>query len=92
MVAKTPVELAVFSSPAEGRYPARLIPPAEVGQETRGKGTNMRHVRNILPDAAPAETLLVVEVITPGGHWSNYPPHKHDTDDPPRETYLRDLP
>jgi 5-deoxy-glucuronate isomerase len=90
VVAKTPVELAVCSSPAEGRYPARLIPPAEVGAETRGKGTNTRHVRNILPDTAAAETLLVVEVITPGGHWSSYPPHKHDTDAPPRETYLEE--
>jgi 5-deoxy-glucuronate isomerase len=90
LVAKSPVELAICSSPAEGRFPARLIPPSEVGQETRGKGTNTRYVRNILPDTAPAESLLVVEVITPGGHWSSYPPHKHDTDDPPRETYLEE--
>ena len=90
VVAKTPVELAVCSSPAEGRLPARLIPPTDVGQETRGKGTNTRYVRNILPDSAAAETLLVVEVITPGGNWSSYPPHKHDTDAPPRETYLEE--
>ena len=37
-----------------------------------------------------AESLLVTEVITPRGHWSSYPPHKHDTDDPPRETYLEE--
>ena len=90
VVAKTPVELAVCSSPAEGKLPARLIPPGEVGQETRGKGTNTRTVHNILPDTAAAETLLVVEVITPGGNWSSYPPHKHDTDDAPRETYLEE--
>jgi 5-deoxy-glucuronate isomerase len=29
-------------------------------------------------------------VITPGGHWSSYPPHKHDRDDFPRETYLEE--
>ena len=83
-------ELAVCSSPAQGTLPPRLIPPGEVGQETRGQGTNTRYVRNILPDTAGAETLLVVEVITPGGHWSSYPPHKHDVDDPPRETYLEE--
>jgi 5-deoxy-glucuronate isomerase len=88
--ATTPVELAVCTSPADGKLPPRLIPPEEVGQETRGKGTNTRYVRNILPDSAAAETLLVVEVITPGGHWSSYPPHKHDTDDAPRETYLEE--
>ena len=83
-------ELAVCTAPAEGRLPPRLIGPSEVGQETRGQGTNTRYVRNILPDTAQAESLLVVEVVTPGGHWSSYPPHKHDTDDPPRETYLEE--
>jgi 5-deoxy-glucuronate isomerase len=44
-----------------------------------------------LPDSSPhAETLLVVEVITPGGNWSSYPPHKHDTDAFPKETYLEE--
>ena len=38
----------------------------------------------------PAESLLVTEVVTPAGHWSSYPPHKHDVDDPPRETYLEE--
>lgn len=85
-------ELAVCSSPSKGGYPARLIPPSEVGEETRGSGANTRHVRDILPDTSPhAETLLVVEVITPGGNWSSYPPHKHDTDDFPRETYLEEI-
>jgi 5-deoxy-glucuronate isomerase len=84
-------ELAVCSAPGTGKLPARLIPSEEVGEETRGKGTNIRHVRNILPDSSPhAENLLVVEVITPGGHWSSYPPHKHDVDDFPRETYLEE--
>ena len=91
VTAQTPVELAVCSAPAEGRLPPRLIRPEDVVLETRGKGTNTRHVRNILPDTSPhAESLLVVEVITPGGHWSSYPPHKHDVADPPRETYLEE--
>jgi 5-deoxy-glucuronate isomerase len=38
----------------------------------------------------PAESLLVTEVVTPRGHWSSYPPHKHDTDDPPNETQLEE--
>jgi 5-deoxy-glucuronate isomerase len=90
VTAETPVELAVCSAPAEGKLPARVIPPVEVGQETRGKGTNTRYVRNILPVGKEAESLLVVEVITPGGNWSSYPPHKHDTNDPPRETLLEE--
>ena len=57
------------------------IKPDDLTVEDRGKGTNLRHVVNILPETDPtAESLLVVEVITPGGHWSSYPPHKHDRD------------
>ena len=78
VVAETGCELAVCSAPAEGRLPPRLIPPDEVGEEVRGSGTNTRYVRNVLPDSSPAEWLQVVEVVTPGGHWSSYPPHKHD--------------
>ncbi len=90
VTAETDCELAVCSAPAGGALPARLIPPEAVGNETRGQGTNTRHVRNILPETAEAESLLVVEVVTPGGNWSSYPPHKHDTDDPPHETYLEE--
>jgi 5-deoxy-glucuronate isomerase len=88
--AGTEAEVAICASPATGKLPARVIPPSEVGEEVRGKGTNTRYVRNILPDTAVAESLLVVEVITPGGNWSSYPPHKHDVNDPPRETYLEE--
>jgi 5-deoxy-glucuronate isomerase len=72
-------EVAVCSAPARGGVAARVIRPEEVGEEVRGTGTNTRTVRNVLPASAPAESLLVVEVLTPGGHWSSYPPHKHDS-------------
>jgi 5-deoxy-glucuronate isomerase len=88
-------ELAVGSAPAEGRLAPRLIGPEEVGEETRGIGTNTRYIRNVLPASAPAECLQVVEVVTPGGHWSSYPPHKHDSDRPGEtrleETYYHRL-
>jgi 5-deoxy-glucuronate isomerase len=74
----TACELAVGSAPAEGRYGPRLIRPEDVKEEVRGTGTNTRYVYDILPESAAAESLLVVEVRTPGGHWSSYPPHKHD--------------
>jgi len=59
-------------------------------RETRGKGTNTRLVRNILPETKAADGLLVVEVITPGGHWSSYPPHKHDSAADGEETALEE--
>ena len=89
VTAESNCELAVGSAPAEGRLAPRLIGPEEVGEETRGIGTNTRYIRNVLPASAPAESLQVVEVVTPGGHWSSYPPHKHDSDRP-GETQLEE--
>jgi 5-deoxy-glucuronate isomerase len=83
-------EIALCSAPATGKLPARVIPPEAVETLTRGKGSNLRHIRNILPETAEAESLLVVEVVTPPGHWSSYPPHKHDQDDLPRESLLEE--
>jgi 5-deoxy-glucuronate isomerase len=88
--AVTNCEVALCSAPATGKLKPRVITPSEVGTLTRGKGSNARHVRNVLPENADAESLLVVEVITPGGNWSSYPPHKHDRDALPDECYLEE--
>jgi 5-deoxy-glucuronate isomerase len=78
LVAQTDAEVAVCAAPASGRYQPRVIRPSDIDEEVRGSGTNTRYVRNILPETREAERLLVAEVVTPGGHWSSYPPHKHD--------------
>jgi 5-deoxy-glucuronate isomerase len=83
-------EIAWATAPATGRYPARLIPPSEVRVEERGAGTTARTVRHMLPPEFPAERLIVVEVITPEGHWSSYPPHKHDVENLPHENLLEE--
>jgi 5-deoxy-glucuronate isomerase len=91
VTAETDLELAACSAPGlGGGLPVRVITPDGLGQEVRGKGTNTRYVTNILPEGEPADSLLVVEVITPGGHTSSYPPHKHDRNDLPRESYLEE--
>ncbi len=91
IAASTPLELAVCSAPGGSGHPARLIPPGTHPQIVRGKGSNTRHVTNIMPeDDGAADELLVVEVITPGGNTSSYPPHKHDRDDLPNESYLEE--
>ncbi|MHB1109346.1 MAG: 5-deoxy-glucuronate isomerase, partial [Devosia sp.] len=78
VTATTELELAACTAPGKpGSHPVRVITPDEVTLTTRGKGTNVRYPFNILPETAPADSLLVVEVITPGGHTSSYPPHKH---------------
>lgn len=86
--AASDAEIAICTAPGTGAGAVRLIRSDAV--EVRGQGTNTRHVRNILSDADAAESLLVVEVITPGGHWSSYPPHKHDRDAFPEETFLEE--
>lgn len=89
--AETPLELAVCSAPGAPGFSARRIAPGTHPQMARGKGTNTRHVTNIMPeDDGAAHALLVVEVITPGGHTSSYPPHKHDRDALPEESYLEE--
>ncbi|HET6969794.1 MAG TPA: 5-deoxy-glucuronate isomerase [Phenylobacterium sp.] len=90
VTARGAVELAVCTAPGTGAGAPRLIDPARMSREVRGKGANTRYVRNILPETEAAESLLVVEVITPGGHWSSYPPHKHDTATPAEETRLEE--
>ncbi len=69
----------------------RLIEPAAMRVEARGAGQTARTVRHLLPPEAPAGRLIMVEVLTPCGNWSSYPPHKHDTNDPPRECLLEEL-
>lgn len=59
--------------------PFRYVPGAEVSVELRGAGLGSRQVNNLCtPDTFDADRLIVCEVLTPGGNWSSYPPHKHD--------------
>jgi 5-deoxy-glucuronate isomerase len=83
-------EVALCWAPAKKGAEPALIRAADVKPFQRGSGNTARTIHNILMEDRPAESLLVTEVFTPGGHWSSYPPHKHDTDDPPRETYLEE--
>ena len=83
-------EVALATAPASGQYEVRLIEPPTIARSVRGTGTNTRYVCDILPQTEPAESLLVVEVLTPAGHASSYPPHKHDVDDLPVESVLEE--
>jgi 5-deoxy-glucuronate isomerase len=90
VTATTALELAICRAPGFGNHAARLLRPETMSRETRGTGPNTRHVCNILPETAAADSLLVVEVITPNGNWSSYPPHKHDADNLPEESFLEE--
>ncbi len=85
------MEIALASAPTTHQHlPARMIRPEDVSVELRGEGTTQRRVQHILDTDQEAERLIVVEVITPAGNWSSFPPHKHDTENPPYEAYLEE--
>ena len=93
--AYVPIDAEVrVASPGGGRFAlpsvraGRRLEPAygpagEVPVELRGAGRCSRQVNNLCtPSSFPADKLLAVEVLTPGGNWSSYPPHKHDQQRP----------
>jgi 5-deoxy-glucuronate isomerase len=89
--ATTDCVLNICTAPAKGLHGAFVIDPATLSIETRGKGSNTRYVCNILPEQDKrAESLLVVEVITPNGSTSSYPSHKHDKNNLPHESMLEE--
>jgi 5-deoxy-glucuronate isomerase len=90
VTARDQVELAVCTAPGQPGGRARVIQSSDMPKTVRGQGTNTRYVRNVLPEDRTADNLIIVEVITPGGHWSSYPPHKHDTATPGGETALEE--
>lgn len=59
-------------------HPARLVTPKDVEIELRGGGNATRQINKMIPPGFDCSRLVVVEVYTPPGNWSSYPPHKHD--------------
>jgi 5-deoxy-glucuronate isomerase len=87
--------VAIASSLISGRGGAAsdpvVIGPEDVQVEIRGAGNATRQINHIITPDFPADRLEVVEVYTPSGNWSSWPPHKHDTDDMPREAILEEV-
>src|SRR5690606_10047722 len=85
------LELAVCGTRAEESHPPKEITPDEIEVEIRGAGNAARQINHIIKPEFPAHRLLIVEVFTPSGNWSSYPPHKHDVSDLPREADLEEV-
>jgi len=85
------VEVAVCGALADQQLEPRLVLPEDVEIEVRGSGNATRQINHIIKPEFPAQRLLVVEVFTPAGNWSSYPPHKHDEDHPPGEVVLEEV-
>ncbi|MDK2981404.1 MAG: 5-deoxy-glucuronate isomerase [Chloroflexota bacterium] len=78
VTADTDCEFAIATAPASQKFPAKLITPQDVHVEVRGGDHATRQINDIIPPGFASEKLVVVEVYTPSGNWSSYPPHKHD--------------
>jgi len=89
--AQTPCEIAECRVPSTARLEPKLITPADVVTSLRGGGNVSRQIIDVMTPAYPADKLMVVEVYTPGGNWSSYPPHKHDVHNPPAEVDLDEI-
>ena len=83
-------EVALCTAPARTGAEPRVLPGDQVEVEVRGQGAHERTVTPILMGDQTADSLLVCEVVTPPGHWSSYPPHKHDRDAMPDESFLEE--
>lgn len=81
----------VASAPGGAVRRTASIPAGDILVEHRGSGRTARRIHHLLPPAAEAGRLIAFEVVTPGGNWSSYPPHKHDTESPPTEARLEEL-
>jgi 5-deoxy-glucuronate isomerase len=91
VTAETPLELAVCTARATRTLEPTLVTPDDIRVEIRGAGNAARQINHIVEPSFPADRLLVVEVFTPSGNWSSYPPHKHDVQDMPREADLEEI-
>lgn len=89
--AETDCEFAECRVPSTARLEPRLIRPEDVRVSLRGGGNASRQIVDVMPPAFPADKLMLVEVYTPSGNWSSFPPHKHDVLSPPSEVDLDEI-
>jgi 5-deoxy-glucuronate isomerase len=87
--------IAIARAPRSGRDGVAVEPivvrPEDVTIEIRGAGNASRQINHIVAPSFPADRLEVVEVLTPSGNWSSWPPHKHDVADMPAEAVLEEV-
>ena len=84
-------EFAECRVPSTASLEPRLITPADVSSSLRGGENAARQIVDVIPPQVAADKLIAVEVYTPGGNWSSYPPHKHDVEMPPAEVDLDEI-
>jgi 5-deoxy-glucuronate isomerase len=72
------LEIASCWVPTDQDHPTQLVTPDMSTIEIRGGANATRQINGILPPGFDCHRIVCVEVYTPSGNWSSYPPHKHD--------------
>lgn len=91
--ADTDARVAVCKAKAEKKFKPFVVKPDEVIVNHRGKENWKREVHDIIPDSLKnsVHRIILGETFNEAGHWSSYPPHKHDVDNPPEEVSLEEI-
>ncbi|SJM64000.1 5-deoxy-glucuronate isomerase [Gulosibacter sp. 10] len=83
--------IALAFAKAERGPATRVVAREEVGVSIRGGGTTSRQINALVGEnAAESTSIIIGEILTPGGGWSSYPAHKHD-DDSEEESELEEI-
>jgi 5-deoxy-glucuronate isomerase len=87
------VQIAVCKVKAENKYKPFVVRPGEVVANQRGKETWQREVHDIIADNGNGKVhrIILGETYNQSGHWSSYPPHKHDGEFAPEEPNLEEI-
>jgi len=87
----TSCELAECRVPSGTKLQPRIVTPNDVSVSLRGGGNASRQIVDVMPPSFPADRIIAVEVYTPSGNWSSFPPHKHEVHNPPQEADLDEI-
>ena len=86
-------EIAVLTAKAQKKYTPFVVEPEEVIINQRGRDNYQREVHDIIVENGEnrVDCILVGETFSKPGHWSSYPPHKHDIYNPPLENKMEEI-
>jgi 5-deoxy-glucuronate isomerase len=82
--------VVIAAAPGGPLQLTKYLAPEDILIEARGEGNTARRIHHLMDPQMEAGRLIAFEVFTPGGNWSSYPPHKHDTENPPVEARLEE--
>lgn len=79
-------KVAICGGKCDQKTKSALITPQQIKIMKVGKDNWSREVRLIIGPDSPSVNIIMGETINPPGNWSGTPPHKHEDDNPPRES------